>query len=350
MPIELFSLEDDVGESIVDRFQILALSGGGYRGLYTAKVIANIEEDIKAPIATKFDLIAGTSVGGILALALALEIPAKDIVDLFVKHGDKIFKPQRWSFFGIFKALYSNNSLKNLLSDEKLFGESMLGSLKHPVIIPAINYTTGKPVIFKTPHHKNFKTDHQHKITDIALATSAAPAYFPRHVFDNNQYVDGGLFANAPGILALHEAENFFEYDLDNIHLLSVGTMSSKFTVDPRKNRDGGTIDWGGLNPANTPKKLFGLSISVQESLTDYMLKHRLKPEHYMHIDEDLTDQRANAVSLDKVDIAAQEVLQGSAVESAKICLGNSKFNSFMEHKPKTPVFYYGEHSNSEKG
>ncbi|MDE2627936.1 MAG: patatin-like phospholipase family protein, partial [Burkholderiales bacterium] len=59
-------------------FQILALSGGGFRGLYTAKVIADVESDIGAPIGSRFDLITGTSIGGILALALALEIPAQD--------------------------------------------------------------------------------------------------------------------------------------------------------------------------------------------------------------------------------------------------------------------------------
>src|SRR5690606_12077951 len=150
--------------------------------------------------------------------------------------------------------------LQGLLSKDALFGDRLLGACKHPVIVPSINYSSGKPQIFKTPHNENFKRDHLYRLVDVALATSAAPAYFPRHTFNNNQYVDGGLYANAPGWLALHEAQTFFGQASDQIHLLSVGTMSSKFTVDPRRNRQGGTYDWGGLHPANMPKRLFGLS------------------------------------------------------------------------------------------
>jgi patatin-like phospholipase/acyl hydrolase len=187
----------------LDRFQILALSGGGFRGLYTAKVLADIEESIGAPVATRFDLLAGTSIGGILALALALEIPAAKMVRMFEKQGGQIFK-RRFSLGGYLRAPYTQASLGELLRSDDLFGLRTLGSCKHPVIVPAINYTTGRPVVFKTPHHHNFLRDHKHLVADVALATSAAPGYFPRHVFGNSQYIDGGLFANAPGLLGVH--------------------------------------------------------------------------------------------------------------------------------------------------
>ena len=332
-------------EEPLQRFQILALSGGGFRGLYTAKVLADLEEEIKAPIATKFDLIAGTSVGGILALAISMEIPASKIVDLFVKHGEQIFQRRR-SLLGLWRAPYSASPLQSLLTEEGLFGDQVLGRCKHPVIIPSINYSTGKPVIFKTPHHPDFKRDHLYRLVDIAMATSAAPGYFPRHTFNNNQYVDGGLYANAPGLLAVHEAQTFFKQSPEQIQMLSVGTMSSKFTVDPSRNREGGTFDWGGANPANMPKRLFGLSISVQESLSDFMLKHQLGGERYLHVDDDLTDQRARSVALDKVDQAAREVLLGSASERSKICIGNAQCQSFLNHVPRTPAFYYGDNVN----
>lgn len=326
------------------RFQILALSGGGFRGLYTAKILADIEDEIQEPIARRFDLIAGTSIGGILALAIAMEIPAKHIVDLFVNHGEQIFK-RRLSLRGVWRAPFSMTPLQRLLSDDKLFGEHVLAHCKHPVIIPSINYSTGQPVLFKTPHHPDFKRDHLHRIVDVALATSAAPAYFPRHTFNNSQYVDGGLYANAPGLLAIHEAQNFFQQNIQQIHLLSVGTMSSKFTVDPRRNREGGTFDWGGINPANMPKRLFGLSISVQESLSKNMLKHSLQ-ERYLHVDDDLTDQRAQAVALDIADSAAREVLLGAASERSKICIGNTQCQVFLSHIPRHPIFYNGENKN----
>ena len=329
------------------RFQILALSGGGFRGLYTAKILADLEEEIGEPIARRFDLIAGTSIGGILAIAIAMEIPVSRIVDLFVKHGEEIFK-RRISILGFFRSPYSPESLKCLLAAENLFGEHVLGHCMHPVIIPSINYSTGMPVIFKTPHYPKFKRDHQYSVVDISLATSAAPAYFPRHSFGNSQYVDGGLFANAPGLLAVHEAQNFFKKTEQEIHLLSVGTMSSKFTVDPRKNRAGGSWDWGGFNPANMPKRLFGISISVQEALTQKMLSHRLQDRLY-HVDDELTDQRAKAVALDKADRYAREVLLGAASERSKICIGDTQCQEFLRHIPACPIFYYGENKNNKE-
>lgn len=328
------------------RFQVLSISGGGFRGLYPAQIIARIEEEIGHPIARHFDLIAGTSIGGILAMALALEIPAKDIVTLFVKHGDDIFKKQWWSFFGILRSTYGSGTLQKLLSKEDLFGDRVLGACKHPVIVPSINYSSGKPVIFKTPHNENLRSDHRHKMVDIALATSAAPSFFPRHLFNNNQYVDGGLFANAPGLLAAHEAEFYMGQKSEDIHVLSIGTMSSRFTVNPQNNRQGGTYDWGGWNPTNMPKRLFGLSISVQESLCDFMLEQKLGAR-YLHVDEPLTDKKANAVALDKTDAAAREALLGAAEESAKYCIGNNEFMGFLKHQASEPCFYYGENATT---
>jgi uncharacterized protein len=325
-------------------FQILALSGGGFRGLYTAKVIADVELEINAPFASRFDLITGTSIGGILALALALEIPAQTIVDLFVDHGEEIFN-KRWSLFGFLRAPYSPAPLMGLLSDSKLFGRRLLGACKHPVIIPSLNYSTGEPVIFKTPHHADFKRDHSHSIVDVAMATSAAPAYFPRHCFDNSQYVDGGLYANAPGLLGLHEASKFFDQDVENVRLMAIGTMSSRFTVDPRQNRDGGVRDWGGGWPIKMSRRLFGLSISAQEVLSDFMLGHRLG-KHYVHVDDELHDERARAVALDIADKNAREVLLSAATQRSKVCISEPEFKTFLEHSPSKPVFFYGENAH----
>lgn len=212
------------------RFQTLALSGGGFRGLYTARILEKAEAEINAPIGSRFDLLAGTSVGGIIALALALEIPAKRMVVLFEEHGEAIFKKRSLLGLGFRKSLHGPEKLRELLEAPDLFGDRVLGDCVHPIIVPAINFTSGTPKLFKTPHHKDFRLDHRLKLIDIALATSAAPIYFPRHKFENWQFVDGGLFANAPGLLALHEAEIFFQKSIEDIYLLSIGTMSAQFT------------------------------------------------------------------------------------------------------------------------
>jgi predicted acylesterase/phospholipase RssA len=328
------------------RFQALALSGGGFRGLYTAKVIADLEASMGgAAFATRFDLLAGTSIGGILALALALEIPAKRIVQLFVDHGGEIFAKRRWALGGLLRSPYSSDGLRRLLQADDLFGKRVLGACKHPVIVPAINYTTGQAVVFKTGHHPDFKRDHEIPLVDVALATSAAPAYFARHLYDNSQYVDGGLFANAPGMLALHEATVFMGMAAADVHMLSIGTMSSLFTVDPRRKSTGGAFDWGGRNPLNMPKRLFGLSISVQEGVSENMLSHLL-PGRYVHIDDALADERARAVQLDKTDAAARQVLLGTASQRSKRCLGDPKIQAFLERSSSEAVLFHGEHAH----
>lgn len=319
-----------------ERFQALALSGGGYRGLYTARLLADVEQHLGTPLATHFDLIAGTSIGGILALALASRIPAERIVRLFEQHGPAIFAKRAR---GYFRSKYASEPLAELLAADDLFGDRLLGTCQHPVIIPAINFTTGKPVLFKTAHHPTFVRDRQLRLVDIALATSAAPTYFPRHVFNSSQYVDGGLFANAPALLAVHEAEHFFNAPIARVHVLAIGTMSAKFTVDPRRNRAGGALSWGGWWPMETSAQLFGLAISVQETLVDYMVRHRLG-DRYCHVDDDLKDEQARAVALDKATPAATEVLVGTAHERAKWALGDPAFRAFLAHRPSAPVFH----------
>jgi hypothetical protein len=154
--------------------------------------------------------------------------------------------------------------------------------------------------------------------------------------------VDGGLYANAPGLLGLHEAQQFFGRGVEEIRLLSVGTMSSRFTVDPRQDRSGGVRDWGRWSPISMSRKLFGLSISAQEVLTDFVLGHRLQGR-YLHVDDELHDERARAVALDIADRHAREVLLGTATERSKNCISDPIFRTFLEHSPSESVFFYGE-------
>jgi len=284
-------------------------------------------------------------VGGILALGLALEIPAAELVRLFAEHGDQIFRQQA-SAWGYLKARYGSSGLRQLLAQPSIFGELPLGSSRHRVVIPAVNYSTGVPVVFKTPHHPTFLTDHRRRIVDIALATSAAPFYFRRHVLDHNQYVDGGLFANAPGLIALHEAQKFLQTDVASVHLLSIGTMSSLFTVNPAENCDGGILDWGrGHHPVRAAQRLFGLAISVQESLSHQMLRHRLTDARYTQLDDVLSPERASAVALHKTDKAARDVLIGTGQERAKHAVGDGKVTAMLHHRAPPAHFYNGGHN-----
>ena len=127
------------------------------------------------------------------------------------------------------KPKYDPRALRNTIID--IIGASTsIGDLKHPSIIPTVCLTKGGPQIFKTNHHRDFSRDHRLKAVDVALATSAAPSYFPIAEIGDGLYADGGLYANSPDLIAIHEAEHFFRADITDIRILSIGTTTSKFS------------------------------------------------------------------------------------------------------------------------
>lgn len=167
-------------------FQILSLSGGGYMGLYTARVLQRLEEQSGRPLRESFDLIAGTSIGGIIALGLAAGTPAEKICTHFQEHGPRIFPARLDSRFNSVRLLrqllvgasYSSAPLKNAI-DAVLGGDIRIEQLGQRVIIPVVNMSSGAPQVFKTPHHPSFVRDGVLSCADVALATSAAPTFFP---------------------------------------------------------------------------------------------------------------------------------------------------------------------------
>ncbi|MDW7632787.1 CBASS cGAMP-activated phospholipase [Azospirillum brasilense] len=231
-------------------FQILALSGGGYLGLFSAHILAQIEEQAKRPLGRCFDLICGTSIGGIIALGLANEVPAATILQAFESRGLEIF-PQKPRWLGRlsdliqfgFRPKYDGCALRRTIEDI-LGPATLLGEAKHRVLIPAVNMTEGKIQVFKTPHHVNFHLDHRKRMVDIAMATSAAPLYLPMAEIDDALYVDGGLYANAPDLCAIHEAEHFLNIPRGEISVLSIGTTTSSYSLPHSLGRNFGALEW----------------------------------------------------------------------------------------------------------
>lgn len=332
-----------------DRFQILALSGGGYKGLYTATVIADFEEHTDRRFASHFDLLSGTSIGGILALALASEIPASQITELLKSHGESIFTPlpkqpfyhpirkklRAWTGFdtnrGLKKAKHSNIALKTLLCE--LFEDRTIGDLKHRVLIPAVNWTKGGPQFFKTPHHPRFTRDQTLSLVDVAMATSAAPIFLPNYVIKGQVYVDGGLVGNAPGLFALHEAETNLPAAQDKAKfLLSIGALSAKVTANQEQSVDRGLLDWG--------DNLFSLMMASQEGVTDFMLKQKLGDRHYFKIDEFLSPEQSKSINLDITTSGATEALEGLGNASAQTAAGNDFISNILNYQAPTPIFH----------
>lgn len=322
-------------------FQILSLSGGGYLGLYTISILAELEQHTGRPIASSFDLLAGTSIGGILALGLAAEKPAEQLQKTFERNGTSIFsrRPAPRSCIGevhdflrsFWSAKYGSRQLRRVLIE--IFGEDiLLGCLKHPVIVPAVNLTKGKPQIFKTDHHPDFKVDHLRKIVDVAMATSAAPTYFPVAEVGDELFVDGGLYANSPDLIALHEAEYFFGCEANDVVVLSIGTTTAKFSFSHRTSRNLGIFGWKG--------RLAQTLLSSQQLDVAYMLRHKLK-ERYLRIDAEQSKEQERDLALDVATEAAQKTIRGLAASTIQEVINDPVLTEILKRTAPPPKFHH---------
>jgi cGAMP-activated phospholipase len=322
-------------------FQILSLSGGGFFGLYTISVLAELENRIQCPIASCFDLIAGTSIGGIIALALAAEKPADQIRDAFARSGTSIFSarpaPQGSLSKGLdfcrslFCAKYKSEALRQTLISVS-GDQTLMGSLDHPVIIPTVNLTKGNPQIFKTDHHPDFKIDHARRAVDVALATSAAPTYFPLAAIGDEIFADGGLFANSPDLIALHEAEYFFNKKAEEVSMLSVGTTTSKFSFSHEGGLDLGMFAWA--------RRLPRVMLSSQQVSVTFMMQHKLG-DNYLRIDAGQSPEQERYLALDVATDAAQKTIRGLAASSVQEILNHSTLERIIAYRAPKPKFYY---------
>lgn len=229
----------------MSRFRILSIDGGGIKGVFPAAVLAEVEKHVDQPIHRYFDLIAGTSTGGIIAIGLGLGLPASAILELYTQRGPDIFPAKRrtrrarvHSFF--FGSRYSPDVLRSELM--KAFGDSTLGDSRVPLLIPTLSATLGKIHVYKTPHHPRLKTDWRSRMVDVALATSAAPTYLPAHISPQGvPFLDGGLWTNNPTGMAVVEGITMMGAERSNVEVLSLGCTEEPrdFTV-----QGNAQIDW----------------------------------------------------------------------------------------------------------
>lgn len=321
-------------------FQALALTGGGYRGMFTARALQVMEEQIGEPIGRHFDLTCGTSIGGIVALAVAFEVPMASVVAVFEKNGLNIFPPHKppgtksgkmydlWSHSR--KARYSTAPLRAAIN-QLIDKDALLKDAIHPVAIPAVNVTQGQPQVFKTRHKAEWSRDWRYKAVDIALATAAAPTFFELAEVGGNLYADGGLFANAPDLIAIHEAEHFFSVPIEAIRVLSVGTTTQSYSVSFGMGRNFGVADW------MEEQRLFSVIISSQQQFVGQLVAHRLA-DRYLRIDHEPSQEQAKDLGLDVATETACKTLKGLAEKAVTDVLG-SQLKPYLEHQPQLEIY-----------
>lgn len=223
-------------------FRILSLDGGGIKGLYTAAVLAQLERDALGggAIGQQFDLVAGTSTGGIIALGLSAGRSATEILELYLQHGASIFP--RKAIAGIFRPAFKPRQLRTLL--EAVLGERTIGEAHTRLCIPSCEGRYGEVNVFKTPHHPDFRSDWKHPMVEAAMATSAAPTFLPVHSFGDYFYIDGGLWANNPVMVAVVDAVSCYDIRPEQIRVFSIGTGARSPALDDKHLGWGGVFSW----------------------------------------------------------------------------------------------------------
>lgn len=314
-------------------FQILSLSGGGFLGLYTAAVLAELEERSGRRLNECFDLFAGTSIGGIVALGLAAGRSAAEIRDAFIEHGPRIFPHRppksKAAWFGrllrnVPAPLYQPGPLRETI--EQIVGAgTRMSNLLRPVVVPAVNLTKGGPKVFKTGHHERLVLDWRLSVVDVALATSAAPTYFPAHRIGNEIYADGGMFANSPDMIAVHEAEQFLHVGRDDIHVLSVGTTTADFAMSAALDPRMGVAGW------MRNQRLTDVMIGSQQALINDMMRHVLA-DRYLRIDRRQADEQRAVLALDVATPEAISNLQSLARGSFAEVSANPRLRELLKH------------------
>jgi len=268
--------------------RILSLAGGGFLGLYTAVVLEGLEARAGEPLARRFDLIAGTSIGGLLALALAYEVPMSQLVRLFVENGASVFSSRQLPRGKMSRLLdlsrsvlgpkYSGAALREALQVE--IGDRRLTDALHRVVVPAVDVSLCRTKVFKTPHAAASQGDGDLRAVDVAMAACAAPAYFPSVRIGDRLYADGGLYAVAPDQIALHELEHFMGIAASRVSMLSIGTATARYRPTEGVHDDAGAVGW------LSNGRLALTMISVQQQHVQAMVEDRLT-DRYLRLDAD---------------------------------------------------------------
>ncbi|MBA3677947.1 MAG: patatin-like phospholipase family protein [Sphingosinicella sp.] len=233
-------------------FRILSIDGGGIRGVFPAAYLAELERRFLGgqPIGRYFDMVAGTSTGSIIALALADGMSASQALQIYVERGERIFprlsgwrkwrRLLRW----IWRPKHDQAALKaELLS---VFGDKLIDDASIRLVVPSFEGRHGEPFLYKTPHHPDYQKDRHRKFAHVALHTTAAPTYYPGVEDDGYVMIDGGVWANNPIMNAVVDVLACYDVPRENIRVLSLGTGDAAFTVDDTV-RQGGVGHWAFL-------------------------------------------------------------------------------------------------------
>jgi patatin-like phospholipase/acyl hydrolase len=295
------------------RFQILALDGGGLKGLFSAALLAEFERDLDTSFTDHFDLICGTSTGGLIALGLGAGLKPSEIVDFYVTQGPRIFPRRSW-LRQVFSAKHKPEPLRAAL--EEIFGHRVLRDSKKRLVIPSYSLDTDDVYVFKTPHHPRLRRDGSELMVEVAMATAAAPTFLPVFRLRNNRLIDGGVWATNPTLVGVAEAISMLGIAPSAIHVLSLGTTDA--VTSNKKSLDrGGLLQW-----ARPGVKIL---VRAQSLGTFHAAEHLIGPDRIERVDHKVPDRLFN---LDRLDAGA---IRGIAEDVSRRC--SPRIVPFTDHQ-----------------
>lgn len=314
----------------LDSIKVLALNGGGVRGLFTITLLAELEAIIEkhekranVKIGDYFDLITGTSIGGILALGLASGKSARELKQAFEENAQHIFplkrfKQKRWWHL-LRRSIYESEPLyetvKSMIGDTIKFED-----LNKRVMITSVNLSTGRPKFFKTPHNPMFTFDREIRLIDAAMATSAAPTYFKPHYIEKlgHYFADGGLVANNPSFVGIREVlidmkADFPDAEPKDVKVLNIGTLSEDYCISP--NTLSKKCGKGYLGLWNMGERIVLTTMTANQHLQRFMLLREFKAhnieKNYVEIDATIPNEAASEITLDNATSSSLDALRG---------------------------------------
>jgi len=304
--------------------KVLCIDGGGIRGIIPAVILGELQKRLGGDLHTFFDLIAGTSTGGIIALGIGTACnngqpySPDELVDLYVKNGPAIFKkswltPEK----ELFCPKYSPDGLEKVLA--QFFQNTELKAALTPLLISSYDLQSQLPFFFKS-HRIAGDPGYNWPVTDVARATSAAPTYFPPlHLTRGNQdyaLVDGGVFVNNPSMAAYAEARALYG-DIAKFVIVSVGTGDRQDQIAYAAAKDWGLIGWA--------KQIAPVLMDSVSEAVDYELSlmpgctyHRLQVPHLQLAEADMDN--VTPENLANLQETAKEYVTSIATDLTGLC------------------------------
>jgi uncharacterized protein len=318
-------------------FKILSIDGGGVKGLYSSTILEHLEKKYGGSCSDYFDMICGTSTGGLIALAVSQKISAIEISKIYTEHGNKIF-PKQNKLIGLlrqtlWKGKFKDDALKKVLTG--VFGEKVIGESNNLLCIPSYSFTDARPWIFKYDHKEgNLDRDNKVKYVDVALATSAAPTFLPLaeiEMYDYKQFIDGGVWANNPSLLGLIEALTYFvgeEKPYDKIQILSLSSLNNTAGKQTGLKRNRSFVQWRDA--------LFETSLIGQSSFTHYFLSKLNNitsvPVEYVRIpSETISSEQQHLVQLDLATDKALRLIRGKGNDRGTLVSKDPEIAKFFQ-------------------